>query len=263
MRNEERRGRRRFVIGLIAGALLAAPIGAAVADVWHPDFDESWAKAVALDCIEGDPLYYSRGVAEQSEVNHALVTCITNAIEAGIEGVPGPAGPAGADGADGPQGPAGADGAQGPQGPAGADGADGPQGPAGADGADGPQGPQGPAGADGADGADGPQGPQGPAGADGADGADGQNGLADILRVEGTATSSSAAPSKTATATCPVDRILVGGGALVATAGSISEISITESYPSSTTVWTARGDANVGAPPGNWSIQAFALCALQ
>ena len=206
MKNQERKGMRKLVIGLIAGALLAAPIGAAVADVWHPDFDESWAKAVALDCIEGDPLYYSRGLAEQSEVNHALVTCITSAIESGFEGAPGPAGPAGADGADG------ADGAAGPA---------------------------------------------------GADGVDGENGVTNILRVEGTVVGPDGDNGKSATAACTGGRILVGGGAQVtATSGNVGEIAITASYPSSATVWTATGHEGLGFLVGDWSIQAFALCAL-
>ncbi len=87
--------------------------------------------------------------------------------------------------------------------------------------------------------------------------------MTDILRVVGTAVGPNDDNTKTATATCTGGRILVGGGALVtATSGDVGHISMTASYPSSATVWTATGHEGIGWLVGNWSIQAFALCAL-
>jgi hypothetical protein len=49
---------------------------------------------------------------------------------------------------------------------------------------------------------------------------------------------------------------------VTAVSGNVAEVTITGSYPSSTTEWTATASADDGLQVGNWSIQAFALCAL-
>jgi hypothetical protein len=157
-------------------------------------------------------------------------------------GARGPAGAAGPQGLQGPAGPAGAagsDGAVGPQGPAGADGGIGPQGPAGADGVDGAGGPQGPAGA------------TGPAGA---------NGVSNYLQVVGVATADDETTPKTATATCPGGRSVLGGGYVLSAVSSQSRILLTQNYPSSATVWTVVGTLSSVSGDTSYSLQAYAIC---
>jgi hypothetical protein len=63
---------------------------------------------------------------------------------------------------------------------------------------------------------------------------------------------------KTATATCPAGTVALGGGGLVTNNGS-GTLSITSSYPTSTTVWSVTADRQSGS--GNWTLQASVLCA--
>ena len=71
-----------------------------------------------------------------------------------------------------------------------------------------------------------------------------------------------------ATATCPAGTMLLGGGALVTTAGTTKPMTfLSASYPSSTTVWTATattGLAGAGGGPGSPSatLTAYAICTV-
>lgn len=194
----------------------------------------------------------------------------------GADGATGPAGPPGADSTV--PGPQGAPGATGPQGAAGADGQSvtiTPE-PAGANcthggahfsgvgsayactgetGAQGPQGVQGQTGATGSQGASGPQGAQGPAGTNGVSGRE----VVSALSASGSGTG-----SRSATATCPVGKKVVGGGAVITDdAGTPIQqtlIYASGSYPSGEGAWTAFGAKN-GASAVIWRVAAFAICA--
>ena len=125
----------------------------------------------------------------------------------------------------------------GPQGPAGAQGKAGPPGPAGPQGTPGDQGPQG---------ASGPAGPPGPPGVSG-------------MSVVSAETAYNSSFSKTATATCPIGKRIVGAGYEVV--GAVGEVVVGAiRYPSSTSVAI---DAYEG-PTGYdlfWKIVAHARCA--
>jgi hypothetical protein len=74
-------------------------------------------------------------------------------------------------------------------------------------------------------------------------------------RVTGTA-SANDDNNKTATATCPSGKVVVGGGFVEA--GSIPGIAkIGQSQATSDTVWTVFGR---GDGINSWSLQAFAVC---
>lgn len=218
----------------------------------------------------------------------------------GPAGATGPSGPAGAAGASGPQGPSGPAGATGPSGPSGAAGATGPEGATGAQGPSGPQGAAGPSGPQGAAGPSGPQGPAGPSGPSGPQGATGNQGAAGpsgpqgpsgpaglsitgpsgpsgpsgpagnsgSTRVAGTTATSANNPNTgttlTSTATCAAGKVILGGGAVAAVSdvSQTGKIGLLQSYPSSTTVWTASvtvvANINGGA---NASVTAYALCS--
>jgi Collagen triple helix repeat (20 copies) len=124
----------------------------------------------------------------------------------------------------------------------------GPQGPGGPQGRAGPQGPAGPAGPAG------DPGPQGPAGAQGPPGSPGISGLG-VVSAESAYDSSF---SKTATATCPIGKRVLGAGYEVIAVGEVVVESIR--FPSSTSVAIDAYEA----PPGydlNWKVIAHAKCA--
>lgn len=98
----------------------------------------------------------------------------------------------------------------------------------------------------------------GPTGATGATGpgADG------YLRVSGTASGSNETSPKTVTASCPAGKVALGGGFLVTVAsGVLAEITVTESRATADNVWTVTGSEDNDSNVGNWSIQAFVVCA--
>jgi hypothetical protein len=70
----------------------------------------------------------------------------------------------------------------------------------------------------------------------------------------------------TATATCPVGTYVTGGGALCTNGGGGgSDAWVFESYPSSSTTWTARCDAKAPAAGGGFNSEpvaanAYAIC---
>ena len=80
-------------------------------------------------------------------------------------------------------------------------------------------------------------------------------------REVGTASASSSASPKTATATCPSGNVLGGGFLALAPGGGVAEVTTTASYPSSSTVWTVTASEDNAGDVGNWSLQAFAICA--
>jgi len=130
----------------------------------------------------------------------------------------------------------------------GAVGARGPAGPAGANGATGPQGPGGPAGA------------KGDKGDKGDTGATGPPGVSGLVRV----TAGSAFDNvngKSATATCPTGKRVVGSGAEIS--GAIGAVVIDDLTPSAnlTSVF-ATGYQVPGTAATTWSITTYALCAF-
>ena len=177
----------------------------------------------------------------------------------GDPGEQGPAGPkgdkgdAGAAGAAGPMGPTGPQGPQGPKGDKGEPGVAGPAGPAGSQGPKGDKGDAGPAG---------PQGPKGDPGEQGPVGPQGPPGVANVSIVNNTSAVHSGS-DKSVTVNCPSGTIITGGGASLIFSGfESSRVSLTESYPSSATSWTATAKEVLGSR-SSWGIRAFAICAQQ
>ena len=168
--------------------------------------------------------------------------------EVGPQGDPGPVGEPGPQGEKGPQGEVGPQGEKGDAGAAGAAGAVGPAGPQGEKGdtgAVGPVGPVGPAGPVGPQGPAGPAGPQGPAGQAGADG-----GVTGWERVVAAGSFVGASQSFHLEATCPVGKVVVGGG-FNGNGGSVNV-----SRPISERTWVVSGQAgDSGAIPS-----AYAMC---
>jgi len=143
----------------------------------------------------------------------------------------------------------------------------GPPGPAGPQGVPGPQGLTGPAG---------PQGLTGPAGPPGAPGASG----VEIVTAVGAYTDNSdivrhpevsvVAAYKTATATCPQGKRVIGGGGQVIEVSAptlepdvlhpdaIRIVHLGASYPSGNGAWTVEAGATGGIA---WQLTAYAICA--
>jgi hypothetical protein len=98
-------------------------------------------------------------------------------------------------------------------------------------------------------GAKGPTGPAGPSNPTLVNGA-----------VQTSAAAAAAGTTVTATATCAAGKLL-GGGARVTTAGAVQRVVLSQSYPSSATVWTGVGVVITTLAGGvTMSVQAFALC---
>jgi hypothetical protein len=164
-------------------------------------------------------------------------------------------------------------GVQGPKGDTGEPGPPGPVGPIGPKGDTGATGPAGPQGLKGDPGATGPAGPAGPAGQQGVQGPAGANGsVSGVQIIEATITSSnspSAGTTATATATCPNDKILLGGGGSVTKFSSNNDlVSLQSAFPFSFfpptfnmfNMFRAVGVANTNFNNGNFTVKAFAIC---
>ena len=69
--------------------------------------------------------------------------------------------------------------------------------------------------------------------------------------------------AKSAEAVCPTGKQAIGGGARVN--GNLQDVAVTGSNPTSVgstrTGWSAFGRDIDGTPGGNWSVEAFAVCA--
>ena len=146
----------------------------------------------------------------------------------------------------------------------GAKGVTGTKGVTGAKGVTGTTGSKGPTGAKGPTGTTGPKGVTGAKGATGAKGPTGATGAATPTLVNGTKTTTTNPAVGTpvsATATCPAGKVLVGGGGQVTTSLASGRVELQQSYPSSTTAWTAVGIVTTLLGAGQTiSVQAFALC---
>ena len=66
----------------------------------------------------------------------------------------------------------------------------------------------------------------------------------------------------TATVSCPLGKVLLGGGAEVTTtAAQKSRAILVSSYPSAAASWTAIGVANAALGAGNtMTVKAYAVC---
>jgi hypothetical protein len=63
----------------------------------------------------------------------------------------------------------------------------------------------------------------------------------------------------TSTATCATGKVLLGGGAHVTNSGT-TIAAVLDSYPASTTQWTAQGEIVVSGT-GAVTVTAYALCS--
>jgi hypothetical protein len=114
------------------------------------------------------------------------------------------------------------------------------------------------AGATGPQGSQGPAGPAGPKGADGAPGPAGAPGVSGRqVVVVSTATNSDA--EKTALATCPAGKQVIGGGANVFP-NDVDDVVVREAYPSSGTGFRVEAQ-ELGAVADNWQVASYAICA--
>ena len=198
----------------------------------------------------------------------------SDVMPAGAQGQQGAKGATGAQGAQGKKGSNGAPGLPGAEGDDGDNGANGEPGTPGANGEPGTPGDNGDQGIPGEKGDKGDQGIPGEKGETGETGQTGQTGEtgeigekgdqgipgpgSTFTRVAGTPSASNDGQTKSATATCP-EGVVVGGGVLFLGAQP-HNLTVTADYPSDTTTWSVAGAENV-LHNGNWSIQAFAICA--
>ena len=104
----------------------------------------------------------------------------------------------------------------------------------------------------------GPTGPQGVAGPAGPTGPQGSAGLSSVQVVNQTSAISGSS-SKTATATCPSGKVVIGGGVKIN--NNESELAIQASYPSAPDAWTGVA-REVAFELGSWSITTYAICAI-
>ena len=139
-----------------------------------------------------------------------------------------------------------------------------PAGPPGPQGSKGSKGEKGDKGDKGDKGADGAKGDPGDPGAPGAPGPAGVSGLERITVSSGTP-SGTPDPTdlKTVTATCPVGKKVLGGGASFGPAGAPTFVDLTDSSPTADlNGWTATAQETTLTPTDNWQLTVFALCGF-
>jgi hypothetical protein len=66
--------------------------------------------------------------------------------------------------------------------------------------------------------------------------------------------------ARTVTATCTSGKYVVGGGWITSNISNGAEINISDSYPSSSTVWTVVGRNDNTSGDTSYSLQAYAIC---
>jgi hypothetical protein len=80
---------------------------------------------------------------------------------------------------------------------------------------------------------------------------------------QNSSSASNSEANKTATATCPSGKEAIGGG--VRLEGELAEVAVTGSYPVSSgesrTGWEAIAHETGTGQPGDWSVEAFVVCA--
>lgn len=132
-------------------------------------------------------------------------------------------------------------------------------------GARGAAGTPGPPGARGPTGLRGPQGVQGAKGDRGATGATGPTASQVVTGTpKSTALDPAVGTTLDATATCPADTALLGGGGKVSNdeAGKPQKTVLVQTYPSSGTAWTAVGVVTFDLPgAAKMTVQAYAICS--
>jgi hypothetical protein len=80
--------------------------------------------------------------------------------------------------------------------------------------------------------------------------------------VSGSTSASNETSPKTVTAPCsPGKKVLGGGYAVVAASGNPAEITVYVNQPTSDTIWTVTAAEDEDKDVGNWSLQAFVICA--
>ncbi|MEN9582597.1 MAG: hypothetical protein RL641_551 [Candidatus Parcubacteria bacterium] len=235
-------------------------------------------------CVRHNGIVFAVGYGfkkAECRKNDKRITVGQGSATSGTQGQVGDKGPIGDKGVTGEKGPtgdkgiAGDKGATGDKGPEGNPGAQGPigmQGPMGPQGLQGLAGELGQMGQPGPTGQVGPIGPQGPQGEPGVSGSSGGvSGSQIIVGATDTYTEPSAGTGVTtagaqvtSTATCPAGKVLLGGGAEVVTTDSGKyKVSVTSSYPSSATVWTAIATemADLTADK-TMTVTAYAVCTI-
>jgi hypothetical protein len=84
-------------------------------------------------------------------------------------------------------------------------------------------------------------------------------GFSGLEILTGASATDSSSP-KAVVVNCTAGKKVIGGGVQVTGAGA-SEVTVTESYPSSATQWTTRA-AEADGTGASWKLAAFAFCAV-
>lgn len=98
-------------------------------------------------------------------------------------------------------------------------------------------------------------------GANGAPGKDGQDGVSGWQLVVG-AWSGDSEAARTATATCPAGKNVVGGGYEAGDISNAREIVVLSSYPSASDTWTVTAISDATNGDKSFSIRAYAICVV-
>lgn len=231
----------RLIAPVVVAGLVLALLGFAIAQrPWSGDSARAQTAGQVYACVN---LYTG---ATRIVYSPNQCSAIDRLVSWNAEGIPGPQGPQGLKGDQGEPGPKGDQGEPGPKGDQGDPGVKGDQGdpgPKGDQGDPGPKGDQGDPGPKGDKGDTGEQGPPGPGG--GISGGDvvqvAENfNIPEVTRVS-------------ATATCPTDYRVIGGG-FSNQSGDISLLN--QTAPSGTNGWTVQAQGGVGGASGT----VYALC---